>query len=51
MVFNTVLDDLGEVFRSEGGGFELQRPLPGNRFVSFVRACGRAARARSVGVT
>ena len=34
---------------SEVGGVRAQRPQPGNRFVSFVRASGRAggARARS----
>ena len=33
---------LWESLRRREGGLERQRPLPGNRFVSFVRASGRA---------
>ena len=36
------------IYISEGGGLERQRPLPGNRFVSFVRASGRARARREI---
>ena len=34
--------------RSEVGGVRAQRPQPGNRFVSFVRASGRARARREI---
>ncbi len=44
-------DSLHVKTSSEVGGVRTKWPQPGNRFVSFVRAGGRAARARSVAVT